>query len=338
MKLVLPLLFALLLLSCGNEPTEVVSSVEDTAHVGLRLPFVKAGIPVDTTLTALHIFFTADKQQPLGVILELPSNRLTDTVNVFADSLLSSDQVDSIVNFYCEGKDLRLIGINNGIELAIPFHALHRFKPVTDTIGRRESEFHELFVEESEVQINEMVLRYANAEDYFKAFYGDAFNPVDSNAHLPRRESGRQIVESLMFEADGWNDVDPKQEKDSARSLAAYNEFVNKLEIYDKVESFCMLRESVMECLPVSVTWARVMQVFGEHYSVVSSLRESAKQYLADKIANEGGDPNKQFTDEDLRLLYPDRLRWNGRISGTHEHRYDGFLLAEFYWTDPLNP
>ncbi len=346
MRFLLPLAIAILLFSCGPDDHAGDSEKKTIIDTNLRLPTLVAGMPVDTMMASLRISkvfefklsdTTGSNPYEPTILVEFDSTRNSEVVNVYADSLIVSDDIDSILNVYCTGKDLRLIGINNGQELAIPFHTLHRFKPVTDTLGRSEFEFHEMFVEEYSVQVNEMSLVYESPEKYFRAFYGDAYNPIDSNYRLPDRERGRQIIEGLMFEASGWDDTDIKKAKDTAQSLAAYNEFVNKLEIYDKVGSYCILRESVMDCLPVSVTWGRLMQVFGEHYATVSSLRESAKKYLSDKIANEGGDPATQFTDEDLRLLYPDRLRWNGRISGTQEHRYDPGLLAEFVWVPDLH-
>lgn len=342
----LPAFFLLLLLvSCGSDPvSENVSASGNLIDTNLRVPTLNAGMPVDTTLPALRIYAVSerlasgtgqDTEAFRSVQVEAPAGPLTEAVNVYADSIIPTEIIDSVINVHCGTRDLRLIGISNGIELAIPFHGLHRFRRCVDTIERPESEFHLVFVNDNDLEINDWSTRYTDPEKYFRLFYGDAFNPTDSSARFPQRKANRQSVEGLMEEGVRWDLTDIKRTPDTAAALAAYNEFVNKLEIYDKAGSFCTMREAVMDADPFAVTWARTMHVFGVHYAVVDALRESAKQYLADKIANEGDDPNKQFTDEDLRLLYPDRLRWNGRVSGVYEHRYDPYLLAEWRWILP---
>jgi hypothetical protein len=323
--------------SCASEPQTAVVH-DDGIDTVLRLPSITNGMVVDSALSSIRINAVTDSS---GQIIDLwteESGELTNTVNIYADAQIGSSLIDSVINFRCSGKDLCLVGVNNGIELAIPFHALHRFNAHTDTFGVNDHSYHLVFVSDTDITVNDWPAGYATSEDYFRTFYGDAFNPVDSSFRFPQRKPHRQTVEGLMLEGQAWDETDLKNAADTAQMLAAYNGFVNKLEIYDKAGSFCLLPLAVMEMDPAQVSWGRLMQVFGEHYTVVASLCESAKRYLADKIANDGGDPGKVFTDEDLRLLYPDRLRWNGRISGTHEHYYDPELLAPWRWVAPVPP
>lgn len=342
MRIILPAFAAILLFSCGSDDHTAVSEQKSTVDTNLRLPALCAGMPLDTSLPALRIsmvnvFSTSDSA---GLDTDKPTLLITyDTsataqiVNVYADSSLLSSQVDSIVNMYCTGKDLRLIGTNNGQEIAIPFHTTHRFASHHDSLGVWENEFHLVFVDEDNISVNDWPDNFKNARDYFRAFYGNAFNPVDSSNRYPQRKYNRQTIESLMLEGQAWDETDIKHSDDTALMLAAYNEFVNKLEVFDKVGTFTVLRSAEMDLDPLpAVTWGRMMRVFGEHYSVLQSLRNDAKKYLSDKLANDGGKTDKEFTEEDLRLLYPDRLRWNGRISGVYEHRYDPDLLSHYYW------
>lgn len=341
MKNVLPFSFLLLLLSCSDDPqtgSSVNVAVSDTV---LRLPSIENGMSVDSTLASVRISAIRDSS---GTIIDLwseESGELTNVVNIYADAEIQSTLIDSVINFRCAGRDLFLIGVNNGTELAVPFHSLHRFQPRTDTLGVGDGAHHLVFVSDSDITVNNWENGYTHSGNYFRAFYSDAFNPLDSSLRFPQRRPHRQTVNSLMLEGMAWDETDIKASTDTALMLAAYNGFVNKLEVYDKAGSFCTLNLAVMEIDPANSSWGRLMQVFGEHYAVVTALRESAKRYLADKIANDGGDPAKQFTEEDLRLLYPDRLRWNGRISGTHEHHYDPDLLRPWQWvaTPPVvNP
>lgn len=338
MKNVLPFLFALCLVSCSDDPqtgSSVHVAVSDTL---LRLPSIENGMSVDSSLASIRISAITDSSGAIVDLWSEESGELTNVVNIYADAEIESTLIDSVINFRCAGRDLRLIGMNNGTELAVPFHALHRFQPQADTFGVTDDAYHLVFVSDSDITINDRKSGYTNSANYFRTFYSDAFNPLDSALGFPQRRPQRQTVNSLMLEGMAWDETDIKASEDTAVMLAAYNGFVNKLEVYDKAGSFCILNLAVMEIDPVNTTWGRLMQVFGEHYAVVAALRESAKRYLADKIANEGGDPDKQFTEEDLRLLYPDRLRWNGRISGTHEHHYDPTLLRPWQWVSTPPP
>lgn len=301
---------------------------------------------VDTTLPSLrissrYIFYYSDtagmdQHQP-GLLIEFDSSSASDVVNVYADSNIVSREIDSVIQIYCKGKDLRLIGKNNGQELAVPFHTLHRFPEITDTLYFAESDAHLLFVDEENVTANDLPSHFSqNGENYFRLFYGDAFNPLDSSIRFPMRKLNLQTIDMLMLEGQSWEGVNFKAVVDSAQKLAAYNEFVNKLEIFDKVGSFCTMRKAFMSADGDQyVKWGRLLNVFSVHYSVVHDLREGATMYLSNKIANDGGTP-KQFTDEDLRLLYPDRLVWCNRISGAHEHRYDPYMIGEWFWKDEI--
>ena len=345
MRLLTVFLLSLLLFSCGPEENHADAVKPPKTDTTLHLPNLVAGMVVDTTLSSLRIssrytFYYSDtagvEQFQPGLLVELDTISGSVAMNVYADSAIVSREIDSIVQLYCKGKDLRLIGMNNGQELAIPFHTLHRFPKLTDTLYYEESDAHLLFVDEKNVSANDLNSRFSvNGENYFRSFYGDAFNPTDSSIRFPMRKPNRQTVDMLMLEGQSWEGVNFKSGADSAQKLAAYNEFVNKLEIFDKVGSFCTLRRSFMyDDGKDNVSWGRLLNVFSVHYNVLNSLRESAKRYLSDKIANEGGDPSKSFTEEDLRLLYPDRLVWNNRISGVHEHRYDPYMIAEWFWND----
>jgi hypothetical protein len=270
------------------------------------------------------------------LLITCDSVGIGQTVNVYADSLLSSREIDSVLNVYCSGKDLRLVGINNGQMLAIPFHGLHRFPPVSDTLFYDECDAHLFFIDEDAVNGNDLTQHFEdNGEHYFRLFYGDAFNPEDSVGVFPQREMNRQTIDQLMIEGQSWQDVNFKSSSDSAQKLAAYNEFVNKLEIFDKVGSFCTLHKALLFVeKDQPCNWGRMLSVFSVHYDVLHNKREEAQKYLADRIANIGGDANKTFTEEDLELLYPDRLVWNKRISGVDEHRYDPFISAEWLWKE----
>lgn len=329
-------LFILLLgiVSCGQEhkpQPEIISPEADTL---LRLPTLTAGMRPDSSLPAMHLsVITGDTLQ---VYVAFTGDTTRAVINIYADAELPSPVVDSIINEHCNGKDLRLIGVNNNQELAVPFHTLHRFPTRTDTIGMSENSAHLVFVSETEISVNDWNTAYTKSEDYFRAFYGDAFHPSDSSLRFPQRKPYRQTVESLMLEGQAWDETDLKSSPDTAAMLAAYNSFVNKLEVYQKAGSFCTMHLAFMEVDAGQVSWARLLAVLAEHYAVVHELRESAVQQLADRIANNGGDPALHFTDEDLRLLYPDRLRWNGRMSGTHEHHYDPHFLAP--WRGVASP
>lgn len=316
----------------------------------LRLPQIEAGMTFDPTLSKIEIKSIVVEANPYDVraYVQPWSKELSDTVNVFVDSLVPEQFVDSIIDLACPGKDLRLIGMNNGKEIAIPFHALHRFSMYADTLPVSESEYQIVFVEAHDITINDVKDKVNDEKKYFRAFYGDAFNPADqpwkivsrvfgedSLMWFPQRKSHRVTIDELETEGQSWDEMDIKKYKDTAFMLATYNEFVNKLEVYDKLGSFCTMHMAVMDVTPLDVNWNRMMHFFSAHFAVQKSLREIAKQYAADYAANNGKPEPKELTDEDLRLLYPDRLRWNGRMSGAAEHRFDMYDLAEYYWADP---
>jgi hypothetical protein len=328
------LLFWIVSCSSDHKPQpEVISTKADTV---LRLPQLVAGMRADSSNAAIRI--SAVTGNTLQIYVAFTGDTSEAVLNIYADSALGSSAVDSIINRYCDGKDLRLIGTNSGQQLAVPFHALHRFPARTDTIGMSDNICHLVFVNETEVSVNDWKNPYARSEDYFRAFYGNAFHPLDSSLRFPQRKPHRQTVESLMMEGQSWDETDMKNSPDTAAMLAAYNNFVNKLEVYQKAGSYCTMNLAVMEIDPGFVSWSRLLAVLSEHYFVVNELRTSAVKYLSDRIANNGGDPALQLTDEDLRLLYPDRLRWNGRMSGTHEHYYDPHLLAPWRWVENPPP
>lgn len=344
MRFIPVLIFCLLAFACdpGERGDTVKAPDIDT---NLRLPEISAGMIVDTTLSSLHVYrrtvFTYSDtagvdSDPDLLIVKLDTTAGTDVINIYADALIAGTAIDSIVRIYCEGKDIRFIGTHNGLQLAVPFHALHRFPEVKDTLFYAESDAHLTFIDAENVSSNTVMGRFdTDGRKYFSLFYGDAFNPNDT-AGFPAREPNRQTVEQLMLEGQGWDGVDFRATSDSAQRLSAYNEFVNKLEIFDKVGSFCTMRMAIMSADVLDANWERVLSVFSMHFDVLQSRREDAKKYLADKIANEGGDPSKYFTDEDLRLLYPDRLVLGKHISGVYEHRYDPFLIAKWFWKDEI--
>ncbi len=338
------LFFCSFLFSCGPEEQANNPAKPPITDTNLRLPNIAAGLAVDTTLPALRIsarntFYYSDttgvEQKQPGLLVEFDDASMSDIVNVYADSSIVSREIDSVIQIYCKGKDLRLIGMNTGQELAIPFHTLHRFPAITDTMYFPESDAHLLFINEEYVTANDLSNDFSRDGDkYFRLFYNDAFNPNDSFVGFPLRKLNQQTVDMLMLEGQSWDGVNFKATSDSAQKLATYNEFVNKLEIFDKVGSFCTMRKAFISVDGDQfVNWGRLLNVFAVHYSVLHDLRDDARQYLSNKIANDGGAP-KQFTPEDLRLLYPERLIWNNRISGEFEHRYDPYFIGSWFWAD----
>jgi hypothetical protein len=338
MRIFPALLIAVLLLSCGTAEQPGETQNKNPLDTNLRLPEIKAGMAIDSTLTSIHIFSITDSSHRITDVWVQVSGELTEVVNIYADAEIGSVLIDSVINVHCAGRDLRLAGLNNGQELVIPFHTLHRFLPRTDTIGLSEHACHVVFVSDSDLTVNDRATRYTNSENYFRAFYSDAFRPLDSSILFPQRKPHRHTIESLMLEGQAWDETDIKDAPDTAAMLAAYNSFVNRLEVFQKAGSFTTMHLALMEVEPLQVSWGRMMQIFSGHYITLHALRGSAEKYLADRIANNGGDPSVRFTDEDLRLLYPDRLRWNGRMSGTDEHHYDPDLLAPWRWTGPPPP
>lgn len=321
--------------SCGSDEN-TNETHDDGRDTLLRLSKISAGMAVDTTLSSIRFTAICVNARNFPGTVRLSSDSLTDVVNIYVDSSVAVGFVDSVINLYCEGKDVRLIGTNGGQELAIPFHTLHRFKAETDTMKTYEWENHMVYVDELGFSVNDWERSITNPDQYFRMFYGDAFHPHDSVCCFPQRESRRETIDGLISEGQTWDVTDLKSARDTALMLAAYNEFVNKLEVYDKVGSFCMFRLAMMDVQVIEkITWGRLMSFFSQHYRTQKALRDEAVRYMADKYANEGGTAMKELTEEDLRLLYPDRLRWNGRMSGVYEHRYDPYHLAEYIWIDP---
>ena len=319
--------------SCGSDhkpQSEITTAKADTM---LRLPVLAGGMRVDSTLPAMQI--SAVTGDTMSAALAFTGDTASDVICIYADSALASAVVDSCVNRYCQGKDVRLMGLLNGEKVGLPFHSLHRFNPYLDSLRVYEWDYHLLFIDSQELSVNSWT-ESLDAETYFRHFYGNAFAPHDSVIRFPQRKPNQQTITALMLEGQAWDETDIKHASDTAAMLAAYNEFVNKLEIFDKAGAFHTFRVAAItaEALP-SVTWSRTMQVFSLHYKVQQELRSSAKEYLAAKLANDGATAQKEFTEEDLRLLYPDRLVWNGRVSGVYEHRYDPMLLAPWYWVEP---
>lgn len=343
MRFIILLLPFTFLCSCGPDENPDTDVKEPSIDTTLNLPSVADGMAIDTHLSSLRISSVSafhysdtsgvDRPEP-GALVEFDTTAGSPVVNVYADSSIESHVVDSIINLYCKGKDLHLVGKNNGQEVVIPFHTLHRFPVIPDTLYCHEADAHLIFVDDDVVTGNDLSQDYRDGgAAYFRMFYGDAFNPKDSSNGFPQRIPNRQTVEQLMIEGQGWENSNFRYGSDSAQKLAAYNEFVNKLEIYDKAGSFCIMRRAFMDIdNDQNANWGRMMYTLSVHYKVLHTLREEAKKYLADKIANEGGNPGKMFTEEDLRLLYPERLVWSSWVSGVYEHRYDPYLLAEWLW------
>lgn len=317
------------LFSCDEDVQEQSNSTVPEIDTVMRLPAIADGIPVDTSQTFLmiNVITSTDTTVVPEVYAEYSPVTNSTVINVYADSMVAAIDVDSIINEIWKGEDVRLIGVNNGVELGIPFHGLHRFPPQPADHNTLPREYFNLRIKVAHSEVNDWTNHYSSEADFFAPFYSDAFSPFDSSSKYPSRM--RHSVDGLMSEATFWDGVNFRQGPDSAQQLAAYNEFVNKLEIFDKAGPFWTMRVAMIDVTyDETVAWGRLMKVVGDHYHHLQTKRNAAKQYLADYIANKGSDPSKEFTPEDLRLLYPDRLRWNGFISGEFESRYDADMLT----------
>lgn len=338
MKILFALLFCCMIFSCGPGGSVDSSIKPPQLDTNLRLPNIASGLTVDTTLSSLHIsrvdllIFSnppsLHNYEPIFVV-EYDTIGTSGILNVYADSSVETVVVDSIINEYWRGEDVRLIGMNNGIELGIPFHGLHRFPPQMASHNTLPEQYFNLKILADHCEVNDWGYRYSNVDNFFGPFYNDAFSPFDSSSKYPSR--ARQSVEGLMMEGAAWDGIKLREGPDSAQLLATYNEFVNKLEVFDKAGPFWTLRIAMIDVTyDESITWSQFMNVAALHYRWLSTKRNAAKQYLADYIANKGSDPSQQFTTEDLHLLYPDRLRWNGFVSGEFENRYDANMLTDW--------
>jgi hypothetical protein len=333
MRFVLFFFSVVLLSSCGTAvPGEEIKT--DTLPLVCELQKVQSGMRVDTTLPEIRICVKKDSTGDFDyaeIFALFNPDSCADTINIYFDKDISCGWAEYVIDSLCDGKDLRLIGQIDGQEVAIPFHYTRRFKQENDSVDLSARYYHVINIEPG-------IIRYQKADttapdpadfdSYFKAFYGNAFTPHDE-INYPEREPWRQTISVLAQEGQNWDMVQMGIAPDTAAQLAAYNEFVNKLEIYDKVGVFYRLPIALMEIRCANdVPWGDFLNLLSIHSGAQVTLRRAAGKYLSDKIANEGiAGEAKSFTEEDLLLLYPDRLRWNGRMSGPTEHYYDPFHL-----------
>jgi hypothetical protein len=322
------------LCSCANDAPVDRPSL-DSAKSVLELPKVEAGIPIDTTLPEIHIAVKIDVngQHPFVETKRWPQSPAgRDTINVYAHDDVPCGFVEHVIDSLCNGKNLRIIGINNGLELGIPFHVTDRFNVARDTQSLHTPSYKQLRMNEAGlVAVDSTLYERDEMEKFFSLFYGNAFMPKDSLA-FPQRRPQVQSISALEHQAMAWDASEKNTGPDSAIFLAAYNEFVNKLEIFQKVGVFYTMHLAMMDIHADSMTtWGNFVHVLSTHRMVQEKRRADAKRYLAEKLANDGRpDTQYEFTDEDLLLLYPDRLRWNGRMSGPTEHLEDPFHLHVF--------
>jgi hypothetical protein len=331
MRFLITLLVCAGLISCGEEGAKKDGPVKAAIVTNLRLPEIAKGNSIDTTLPSLRILLqhSSDSTVMDSIIVEYKMEVNADVINVFADSAIPVVTVDSIINEIWEGQDVCLVGLHENLQLGIPFHGLHRFPPDMEDHAVLPEQYYEAKLTNHYFMINDWTFQYSSGENFLGAFYTDAFSPFDTSSKYPNRR--RQNVEGLMMEGAAWDGVNFRERPDSAIMLATYNEFVNKLEIFDKAGPFWTMTVAMIDLTyDETVSWGSAMKFFGEHFAFLSKKKDEAKKYLSDYIANKGSDPNKQFTDEDLRLLYPDRLRWNGFVSGAVESRYDPDMLTNW--------
>ena len=327
------------LVSCGTDP-EPVAEIKDTLITSLDLPSVSAGIVLDTIAPYVKMAVVRDSAgtvQRLMVETNVTADSIYDTVNVYADGRIRAAEVDSIIDSLCYGKDLRLVGLLNNIPVAVPFHTLHRFPALTDTVVlNNPSLVQSVLVTKGEVYINDSLYQRESLERFLTTFYGNAFR-WEQRSWYPWR-SDVQSLRVFGQEAPMWDGVNFRATADSAFQLAAYNEFVNRMEVFQKVGEYYLLQKGLFSVSSSGdAEWGSVVKVFSMHLSAQQQLRREAVEYLANKVANKGeGQEGFTLTGEDLLLLYPDRLRWNGRMSGTTEHRYDPFLLMSKYAEPPV--
>jgi hypothetical protein len=313
------------LMACSE--TEEKVPVKESKYLQLTLPEIADGIRFDSSNAFVRISGIYDTSGTLVDYSVLIDSARLDTsriVNIYADHQIASGIVDSIVDTLCQGKDLRLIGLVNGEPLSIPFHTLHRFAPTNYIDGLFENQYLILHMNDSGLHYGGKFLSESDFKQWVNLFYGNAFDPHDSSK-FPQRKGNENTIIRLMQEGQAWDESPHRIDSpDSAVYLAAYNEFVNRLEIFDKVGPFYALNLAFFEIeIEPQTKWGDVMKSFALHLAVQKLLRQSAVRYFEDRHANSGAEKKKDLTEEDLQVLYPDRLRWNHRMSGSTEHRYD---------------
>jgi len=313
-----------LITSCSDIPNEKKAKFEPL--ISLQTPEVVDGIEFNPNLPQITIAAILDSSNAI-VDYEIRYDSslvvLHDTINILADKNVSCGIVDSIIDTLCSGKDIRLTGTNNGVMLSIPFHRLKRFPPTNNIKTVFFNQYLILNLSGDSVRFGDKAFNDEELKSWFRSFYGNAFNPKDTIT-FPGRNSHEQTIMQLAMEAQAWDESPKNEGPDSAIYLASYNEFVNKLEVYDKLGTFYLLDLAFFEFdIAPDTKWETVMHVFSLHLNVQSELKKEAIRYFEERHANSGEERKKDLTEEDLRLLYPDRLRWNGRMSGTTEHRYD---------------
>lgn len=325
--------------SCSSDQTSDQTNVFIPVKT-LLLPEIETGLAIDSTMPSIRIFALKDSlEKVINVQVESSDSLIASSlvVNIYADKHIASGVIDSIIASKCEGKDLRLVGIASGIELTIPFHFVHRFRISGDSLTIHQFGVDTVQLSADGVMINHSSYSRSTTLEHFKAFYGDAFEPKDSLA-FPQRKPNRQNITSLELAAMAWDESEKNTGPDSAIFLAAYNEFVNRLEIFQKVGGFHIFPLGFIDFqVEKNASWGNVVYTLSLHRSVQVEKREEAKRFLADKQANDGNtDKQYEFTEEDLLLLYPDRLRWNGRMSGPTENLNDPFHLRVFFVHPPI--
>lgn len=320
-------LFCSVLLFCAcGDPVEVRKD-EPVKRLSLMVPEIEYGVAIDTTATTIRISVEIDSSNMLTqpkVRFDTLKLESVSVVNIEADGSLPIALIDSIVDTLCKGKDLRLVGKAAGEYVVVPFHGLHRFRPTNYINGLFENQYLILHCNDSGLHSGNKILTDSDFKNWVKLFYGNAFNPKDS-IDFPQRKGQHNTIVRLMQEGQAW-DESPRQldSPDSAAYLAAYNEFVNKLEIFDKVGPFYTMDLALFEIdFGPQTTWDQALKLFSIHFAVQKELRQSAIRYFEERHANGGGERKPDLTEEDLLLLYPDRMRWHNRMSGATEHRYD---------------
>lgn len=319
------LISAFFLIAC-SESSEVKHD-EPARRLSLVVPEIEYGIAIDTTAAIIRISAEIDTDnvsvQP-EVWFDTLKLTVATVVNIEADKSLSIAVVDSIIDTLCKGKDLRLVGKASGEYVTVPFHGLHRFRPKNYINGLFENQYLILQRNDSGLMFGDKILSNSDFRKWIRLFYGDAFNPNDT-FNFPQRKGRQNTIMTLMQEGQAWDESPRRLDSpDSAVYLAAYNEFVNRLEIFDKVGAFYAMDLALFEIdFAPQTTWEQAVQLFSIHFAVQKELRQSAIRYFEERHANGGGERKPDLTEEDLLLLYPDRMRWNNRMSGATEHRFD---------------
>ena len=325
--------------SCSDVATD--QNTKDEPVISLQTPEVVDGIVFNPDLPQITISAILDSANSIidyEVHYDSALVAAHDTINILADKQVPCGIVDSIIDTLCSGKDIRLTGTNNGVLLSIPFHGLRRFSPLNYIKSLMENQYLVLNLSGDSVRFGDQVFNDEELKNWFRRFYGNAFHPKDTIT-FPNRGTHEQTIMRLAMEGQAWDESPKNEGPDSAIYLASYNEFVNKLEIYDKVGTFYLLDLSFFEFdISPNTKWETVMNVFSLHLAVQNELKKDAIHFFEERHANSGEERKADFTEEDLRLLYPDRLRWNRRMSGTTEHRYDVHHLEVDHHSYPPPP